>query len=99
MATYAELFNLRRDDGLRNRIAVAAVVKAQSLLALPSPTTAQLTWAQDTFKDPNEKAKLLMEYVLAANKGATVAQIESATDTTIQTNVDTAVDKLLTLIT
>lgn len=95
MATYAELFDLRSNDALRNRVAVAAVVKAQTLLDLASPTAAQVEWAKATLANPIGISGDLLNYVLAANKGASVAAIIGATDAAIQTNVDAAADKLL----
>lgn len=97
MATYVELFDLRSDGNLRNKVAVACVVKAQTLIALASPTAQQLGWAHKALQNPVGMAQTIMEYVLAANKSATVGQIQGATDATIQGNVDAAADKLLTL--
>lgn len=94
MATYTELFELRSNSGLRNKVAVACAVKAQALIDGPSPTAAQLAWAQAAIRDPIAVADSLLNYVLAANKSATVAQITGATDAAIQTNVSAAVDKL-----
>lgn len=95
MATYTELFDLRSDSNLRNRVAVAACVKAQSLLALASPTAKQVQWAVAAIADPIGHADDLLNYVLAANRAATVAQIQAATDTALQTQVDAAADKIL----
>ena len=95
MATYQELFDLRSDDALRNRISVAVAVKAQELIDGGSPTQAQLDWASSAIQSPISKAGELLNYVLAANKAASVAQIQAATDTAIQTNVSAAVDKLV----
>lgn len=95
MATYTELFDMRSDSNLRNRVAVAACVKAQSLLALAAPTAKQVQWAVAAIADPIGVANDLLNYVLAANKSATVAQIQTVTDTSLQTAVDAAADKIL----
>ena len=95
MATYAELYDLRSDETLLNRITVAAAIKAQSLIDGVVPTAAQIAWANETIVDPRSKARALINYVLAANESATVAQIKAATDATIQTNVDAAADALI----
>lgn len=95
MATYTELFELRANSALRNKIAVAIAVKAQALIDLASPTSAQIAWANSAIQNPIGKADTLLNYVLAANKARTVAQIEVATDTEIQTAVNSAVDKLI----
>lgn len=98
MASYAELRALAASadgDELRKRIEVAIAVKAQELIDLASPTANQLTWAAEALDNPGAKADQIMNYVLAANKSATTAQITGAADTAIQTNVDAAVDKLV----
>lgn len=95
MATYTELFDLRSDSNLRNRVAVAACIKAQALLALASPTVKQVAWAVAAIGDPIGVADDLLNYVLAANKAATVAQIQAVTDANLQTAVDAAADKIL----
>lgn len=96
MATYPELFDLRTDSGLRNRIAVAVSVKAQALIDGANPTAAQIAWANEAIRDPEGKAATLQNYVLAANRNATVQQIQSATDAAVQENVNDAVDALIT---
>ena len=95
MATYAELYELRSDSSLRNRVAMAVAVKAQALIDGNSPTAAQIAWASAAISNPTSKADMLMNYVLAANKDASVGQISSASDAAIQSNVDAAVDALV----
>lgn len=94
MATYDELYALRTESGLRNKVAVAVAVKAAALLD-GSPTAAQVTWANEAINNPHFKAGSLLNYVLAANKSLTPTQIQEATDSSIQTNVDAAVDVLI----
>ena len=94
MATYTELYDQRSNDVLRNKIAVAVTVKAQDLLD-GTPTAAQVQWASEAIADPIGKAGMLLNYVLAANKDATVQQINGASDAAIQANVDAAVDVLI----
>jgi len=95
MATYAELFGLRSNADLRNKIAVAVTVKAQAILGLATPTVNQVTWASKALTYPIQEAEKLMNYVLAANSGLTVAQITAAADSAIQTHVGAAVDKMI----
>jgi hypothetical protein len=99
MATYLELANYKGDNGsdydnLRAKIKVALAVKAQAIAASTSPTAAEVTWAKDVLKELDSVAEETVNYVLAANKSATIAQINAASDTTVQTNVDEAVDNL-----
>lgn len=95
MATYAELYDLRSNAALKNRVAIAVMVKAQALLAGASPTAAQVAWAANAIRDPDGKASQLYPYVLAANAAATVAQINAATDAAIQSSVNAAADALI----
>ena len=95
MATYAELYDLRVDDDLRHKVAVAAVVAAQTKLA-GTPTAAEAEWARGVVASPDGTATQLVNLVLAANKGLTVAAIQSAADSAVQTNVDALVDGLIT---
>ena len=95
MATYQELFDLRSNSELRNKIAVAVVIKAQTLIDGASPTVAEITWSNNVLHNPIVKADEILNYVLAANNNATVAQIVGASDSAIQTNVDAAVNSLI----
>lgn len=94
MATYTELFDLRSNSDLRNKVAVACVVKAQLIIDSASPTAAQLAWARSAIATPIAVADELLNYVLAANKSAAASQITGASDATIQANVSAAVDKM-----
>ena len=96
MANYLDLENLRADGDLGQKISMAVLVKAQTIYDLASPTTAQITWANEAIANSRSKAKDLIGYVLAANKASDVAAIQAATDAAIQTNVDAAVDKIIT---
>ena len=95
MATYLDLFGLGSDSDLQDKIVVAVIKKAQTLLDVGTPTTDQVTWASGAIDNPSGKAKSLLQYVLAANSGMTVAQIQGASDAAIQSNVDSAVDALI----
>jgi hypothetical protein len=96
MATYLELYDEYQSDAdLRNKVAVACCDKARALIALASPTATQITWASNALANPTQAAAKLLPYVLVVNKASTVSQIKQASDATIQTNVDTAVDKLI----
>lgn len=95
MASYSELFDIRNNGPLRNKIMIAITVKAQTIIDLASPSANQITWASNAILDAVKMADKIMPYVLAANKAATVAQIVGASDASVQTNVDLAVDKLI----
>ena len=94
MAAYSELYDLRTDSGLRNKIAVATVVAAQEKLA-GTPTAAEASWARGVTNSPNSAAKAVINLVLAANKAASTSAILAASDEDLQTAVDDVVDGLI----
>ena len=95
MATYAELFNLRHDSALINRISVAVSIAAEAKLVAATPTAAELAWAVQVLSNPGAEAQRVLYTVLAANKDATVAAIQGASDAAIQTNVEAVLDGLI----
>lgn len=95
MATYTELFNLRVNSDLINKITVAISVKAQIILDLASPTVKQVTWATAAIADAQGKAGVILNYLLAKNAALSVEQILTASDATLQTQVNAVVDKII----
>lgn len=94
MATYSELRALFNDSDLMEKVEVATVIAANTLIA-GTPTTAEKAWAATVFSSPKAEAQKAVMSVLAANSDATVATIQAATDASIQTNVDTIVPILV----
>jgi len=97
MATYQELFNYISTpeyQDLVNKITVAVAVKAQAIAEEATPTAESIAWAASALGNPRSVADAVINYVIAANAGLTTTQISNASDAAIQTNVDTAVDKL-----
>ena len=94
MATYMELYGLRQDSDLQDKIAVALVIAAHTQLS-GSPTAEQAAWAKSIVSNPGPSSKGVINAVLAANKGAAVGAITGATDAAIQTAVDAVVDGLI----
>ena len=95
MASYLELRSLFGNGELRNKLDVAIVIAAEAIRNEDVGTTNhanRLTWAKAAFNNPRSKADEMLMALLAANKDLTVAQIEEATDSAIQTRVDAAVD-------
>lgn len=99
MATYTELFGLRNNSALRNRVTTAVLISAETVMAeldtVPNHAN-RLLWAKDVFASPSTEADRMFMAVLAANKDATVAQILGASDAAIQANVDAHVDLFAT---
>ena len=93
MASYLELREQFANDQLRNKVTVAAVIAAYNLLS-GTPTDAEKTFAREVLDAPEKMGGLITKAVLAANKDATVAQINAASDAAIQTNVDSVIPNL-----
>lgn len=95
MATYQELYSLFTDSSLRNRVAVAVMKEAQTLLD-GTPTAADINWAAAVLSDPTSEARKAFFYVLATNSALTVETIQGATDAALQTQVAAAIPSLVT---
>lgn len=95
MATYLELYDLRVNSPLLNRITSAVAVQAEVIRNENNATANhanRLIWAKQAFQDPESKAKQMVWAILAANASATVAQITGATDAAVLSAVAAAVD-------
>lgn len=94
MATYAELFGFFNESALRNKVAVAVIIAADKIRTeTPPPNSAlRLVWAKRAFENPMQEAESMLKVLLAANEAAAPSQITGASDTTIQTQVDAAVN-------
>jgi hypothetical protein len=98
MATLEELSGLPGGPGwddLILKIKAAVIIKAHALLT-GTPTAGETAWAEEALTNPQNKSEIIIFYVLAANAGVTTAQILNASDSAIQTNVNSAVDQLVT---
>ena len=91
MATYIELSQLMEQTDLLRKVGVAARVAAEAIRVNGAATAAQKAWAREALENNANVSRKLLGSVLIQNKNATVAQIESASDSTIQTAVDAAV--------
>lgn len=98
MATYDELLTIATTgDVLIRKMRVAAVIAAEKIRteADTTPNHAnRLKWAKATFQNGESAARDLLWIVLAQNKAVTSAAILAATDATVQTAVDGAIDVL-----
>lgn len=95
MATYQELFDLRQDQVLLDKITVAVIVAADTIYAEAGGTANhanRLIWAREAAQQPLAMAKVFMAAVLAANKAVAASAISGASDISIQVSVDAVVD-------
>ena len=91
MATYEELYNLRNDSALKNRVTSAVIIAAELVTNEDGATpnnASRLLWAKAVFANPRGEATRMYMAILAANSGAPVSAIQNATDAAIQANVN-----------
>lgn len=99
MATYLELYDLRTNSALRNRIAIACMVAAEAIRVENVAVTNhanRMIWAKAVFSNPDQAAERMLMALLAQNNALSVATITGATDAQIQTIVASAVDVFAT---
>ena len=95
MATYTELYGIRSDSALRNRVTVGCIVAAEAVRNESDQTVNhanRLIWAALVFANPEHEAERMLWAILAQNNAATVAAITGASDATLQTAVNAAVN-------
>src|SRR5688500_13299151 len=95
MATYDELLTASGNTGLINKVRVAVVVAATTIMTEADTVTNhanRLAWAKTVFTDPARAGLEMMWPVLAQNRAFTLAQITGADDATVQEAVDAAVN-------
>lgn len=99
MATYFELLTAAEDSNLNKRIRVACFIAAE-VVRTEAGTVAnhanRLSWAKKVFENPDTEARRMVWAVLAQNASATLAAILGASDSTVQTAVNAAVDVFAT---
>lgn len=95
MASYEEIYNLKNETALRNKISVACVVAADKIrqedVAVENHAN-RIIWAERAFADPDAKAKQMMWALLAANNALDKEVILTAGDDLIQSKVDDAIN-------
>jgi len=98
MATYQELYDLTTNVPLLNKVATGVAILAEDIRAEATSVTnhdLRLAWAKRALFNVDGTARSLMWVILAMNKAATVTQIDTASDASIQTAVNAAVELLL----
>lgn len=95
MATLTEIFGVLNSGPLAEKVAAACLVAAQAVMAESAGTTNhanRLKWALAVLHNPAAAGVNMLRAVVAANNSATLAQITGASDATIQSAVNNAVD-------
>ena len=99
MATYEELHSLQSNAGLLTKVETASLIAAHAIITEDGATANhanRLLWAKKASSDPRGMAKVMLPLVLAANKDASEQVIAGASDSAVQSNVDTLVDVFAT---
>ena len=99
MATNTELYGLKNDSALRNRVEMECIIAAEAVMNEIDTTpnhVNRLLWSASVFVNPVAEANRMFMAVLAANAEFTVEQIQGASDEAIQANVDAHVDLFAT---
>lgn len=95
MALYSELRECSESLDLLIKVQVACIISANIIADEATDVlfhSQRLLWANSAYNDPVATAKKMVWAVLAKNAAATKAQILAATDATVQTNVNAAVN-------
>lgn len=95
MASYSELFDLRNYTPLKNKVVSACAIAANGIVndaAPPANQTQRLKWAAQAIRNPEATADELFWSLLAQNEALSVAAIQAASDSAIQTAVENTVD-------
>jgi hypothetical protein len=95
MATYAELLTASANDTLRQKVRVACAIAAEKVRTEGSAVTnhtARMVWAKSVYANPEAEGVRMVWAVLAQNSAATFTALISASDATVQSAVDAAVD-------
>ena len=93
-AEYLELRQLFNSGDMRNRVAVALAISAEALLA-GTPDDNDRRWASAVRANNTTEARKALTGIISANKSASVAVILSASDSTLQAQVDLLVPDLV----
>lgn len=97
MATYQELRTAEEHEVLGIKIRTACLIAAEAVRTEAGATTNhanRLKWALAVHQDPDAMAKRMIRAVIAQNAGAALSAITGASDATVQTAVNNAVDVL-----
>lgn len=83
-----------RPERVADQIRAELATKLNAGTTLSALEASRLAWARFTLADPETSAKRMLLAALAQNRAGTAAAISAATDATIQTAVDNAVNLL-----
>lgn len=95
MATLAEIWTLLEHPQLKEKVSAACLIAAEAIRIEDGQTANhanRLKWAKSVLEDPVGAGADMLRAVLAANNTAPLASITGASDATIQSAVNAAVN-------
>lgn len=99
MATYSELYNLKSNSLLHNKVEVAIAVAAQAIHNEATNVTNHANraiWAKQALENPMSKVQEMTWAILVANADAPTASILGASDAAVQSAVNNIVNLFAT---
>ena len=97
MATYLELYTLRGNPDLRQKIEVALTIAADTIRSEGAGVNGhplRIAWAKQVLNGLQGESEKALRMLLAVNRGANTTQIQGASDSAIQSNVDSIINIL-----
>lgn len=97
MATYLELISAQADANLTAKVKIATIIAADGVRTESNNTAnhyRRLQWAREALRDPVTAGNEMLWAILAQNSAVPLAAILAASDASIQTAVNNAVDLL-----
>lgn len=96
VATFAELFDLQRNDNaLMNRLPAAISKKSKQILLDSQAKISAKEWAVKGYTNPESVKGLIIWPLLIANADKSIVQIKEAEDATIETQVASVIDNIV----
>ncbi len=97
MATYNEIYtsiSSQTFEPLRQKVWVAVLVKAKSVLNDANAPADRLTWAKNAFVNTDYETESLMRNVIGGSVASAISAMASVADSVVQTAINNAVDVL-----
>lgn len=95
MATLTELYNLRSDSALQNRITQACVIAAQEVVAEAEATVNhanRVKWAVAVLTSPDSCGAIMLRLLVAKFNAMTITQLTGAADSSLLNAVKESVN-------
>ena len=95
MATYLELLTAAQNDGLRQKVRIGCMIAANAIMGESAATSnhvERMAWAKSVYENPVAAGEKMLWAVIAQNSAVALSAITGASDATVQTAVNAAVN-------